>query len=468
MFVTTLALTGVLVTYSGGNEIGREKFTDDGKTLRSEITLAGKQATITLTRSPRTAVVETAGKTLKSDVPPGALALANGHWAAYALAVEQYPSAQGPVDIKVFLPGAGLTVDGKLRVSVEADRSRRVEITVGGLIVEAMVSASGAVTHVAVPQQGIEVRPEGAASPPAVKRALPADIVEEPVEIHDGAVKIRGVLWRPVKPAGKPPLALIIAGSGPTDRDGNSHIGLATDCYRLLAESLAAAGVASIRYDKRSIGASDVVNEADLSIDNYVADAVAWVAHARADQRFSKVTVIGHSEGGLVALLTANKTALDGLVLLSTAGRPLWQVLHEQLARQFQGDKLAELDLILAALRDGKAVKSYPPELAALFRPSVERFLRSELATDPVTLLAKLTEPVTIVQGETDVQVSVEDARRLATARKDKALRLVLLPHINHVLKDEAERALPQSCYHDAKRPLGAGVADAVVKGVVR
>ena len=274
------------------------------------------------------------------------------------------------------------------------------------------------------------------------------------------------MLWRPASATGKVPLALFIAGSGPTDRDGNAHIGLSTDCYRLLAGELAKAGIASIRYDKRGIGASDPVKESDFSVDDLVGDAAAFVTRARADSRFSKLTVIGHSEGGLVAILLAQKLPVDGLVLVATAGRPLWQVIHEQLARSLAPPDLREGDEILSALRDGKSVREYPAALAALFRPSVEKFWRSEIAVDPTALLGKLKPSVAIVQGETDVQVSVDDAKRLAAARKDA--QLALLPRVNHVLKEEAARTLPQASYTDESRPLGPGVVDAVMKGIRR
>src|SRR5262249_2990588 len=153
-------------------------------------------------------------------------------------------------------------------------------------------------------------------------------------------------------------------------------------CYRMLAEELAKAGVASLRYDKRAIGASDPVAEDSLTIDDYVADAAALVRKLRADARFGKLTVIGHSEGGLVGILLAQKIRIDSLVLIATAGRPLWQVLREQLARQNSAAEMVKIDAILSALRDGKPVKEYPKEHLLVFRPSIEKYNRSELPID--------------------------------------------------------------------------------------
>jgi uncharacterized protein len=467
MFPTALALTGVLVSYLGQHEIGREKFEDDGKTLKSEVTFNGKTITVSLSRSPRRAVVEVDGKTLTRELPAGTIALENGQWQAYAFAAEQFRDAKAPVAVKVLLPASGATVDGTLRVS---EKGRHLELTLGPMMIQVELGADGAVTHASVPMQGVEVRPENAPPPvAAAPRAAPKSVVEEPIELERAGKKVRGLLWRPAQATQstrKVPVAIFIAGSGPTDRDGNNHIGLRTDCYRLLAEKLAEAGIASLRYDKRGIAASDPVEEPALTIDEYVADAAALVARVRAEPRFGKVTVIGHSEGALVGLVLGQKTPLDGLVLLAGPGRPLGQIVHEQLAGQLGAPELAQADAVIAALRDGHPVKDYPKALVMLFRPSIEKFWRSEIGLDPAALLGKLHVPTTIVQGETDLQVSVEDARRLAAARKDA--KLTLLPRVNHVLKEEAARTAPQASYANASLPLGPGVAEAVLQGITR
>jgi predicted alpha/beta hydrolase len=106
------------------------------------------------------------------------------------------------------------------------------------------------------------------------------------------------------------PVVLIIAGSGPTDRDGNNPLGGPNNSLKLLAEGLAGHGIASIRYDKRGIGESSAAGtkEVDLRFDTYVEDAALWIQQLQADSRFSSVTVIGHSEGSLIGMLATQKT----------------------------------------------------------------------------------------------------------------------------------------------------------------
>ncbi len=480
-----VVLKGVIVTTGGGAELGRQSYEDDGKVLKSQIVFVGHSFGVTIARAAHRVTVTEGTATISRDLPAGTIALENGDWQAYALAAEQFPNAREPVPVKVLVPGQGAVVNGTIKVTARPDKTRHVEVVVPPLTVEVDIGADGAVTRASVPAQTVEARAvplpasgdaklaaAPAAPASATPRPPPAGVVEEPITVARGGFKLRGVLWRPAAaatgdakatPNAKLPLAFVIAGSGPTDRDGNQRA-LHTDAYRMLAEALAHAGVATLRFDKRGVGASDPVKEDGVTIDDFVADAAAILAEARRDGGFGKVTLIGHSEGGFIALRVAAAAPTDALVLLEAAGRPLWQVVHEQLARG--GQPNAAADEIMAALREGKPVRAYPPELRALFRPSVEPFWRSTIAVDPAALLAKLTLPVTIVQGETDVQVSVEDARRLAGARKDA--RLVLLPRVNHVLKEEAEAKLPQPSYFDPTRPLGPGVADAVRAGVAR
>jgi uncharacterized protein len=129
------------------------------------------------------------------------------------------------------------------------------------------------------------------------------------------------------------PVVLIIAGSGPTDRDGNNPLGGQNNSLKLLAEGLAGRGIASIRYDKRGIGESSAAGpeEVDLRFDTYVEDAALWIQQLQADSRFSSVTVIGHSEGSLIGMLATQKTGADAFVSIAGPAQTASQVLRDQL-----------------------------------------------------------------------------------------------------------------------------------------
>lgn len=260
---------------------------------------------------------------------------------------------------------------------------------------------------------------------------------------------------------GKHPVVLIIAGSGPTDRDGNSLIPVAAgktlhpDTYKILAADLAADGIASVRYDKRGVAASAGAmagqTESDYRFDTGINDAAAWIKMLRADPRFSKVVVVGHSEGSLVGMVAAQREKADGFVSLEGAGRPAAVVLREQLTER--GVPIAMFGSILDSLSAGKTVDSVPTALALLFRPSVQPYLISWFRHDPAAELKKLPYATLIVQGTHDIQVSMDDANLLAAAPGAKLLKI---DGMTHVLKIGPADAAAQvaGVYTDPSVPI--------------
>lgn len=266
------------------------------------------------------------------------------------------------------------------------------------------------------------------------------------------------------------PVVLIIAGSGPTDRDGNSLLFPGkNNSLRYLAEGLAAHGIASLRYDKRGIGASAaaLTREADLRFDDGVADARAWLGYLHADRRFTTVTIAGHSEGSLVGMLAAQEGGVDGYVSIAGVGRPAAAVLKEQLEGKLPAGYETEADTFLARLARGEVVDSVPAKLWTLFRRSVQPYLVSWFRYDPAREIARLHIPVLIAQGTSDIQVDTLDARLLANARP--GAELLLIPGMNHVLKivgDDA--ALQRSSYSDPKLPIAPALVDSISAFVLR
>jgi len=268
------------------------------------------------------------------------------------------------------------------------------------------------------------------------------------------------------------PIVLIIPGSGPTDRDGNSPLGVAAAPYRLLAEGLAQRGVTTIRIDKRGMfgsrGAAPDPNA--VTVDDYVEDVRSWIASARQRTRASCIWLLGHSEGALIALAAGQERAgICGLVLVAGAGRPLGEVIRGQLRANPANAPL--LDQALAALDRLEAggrvdAAALHPALAPLFAPQVQGLLISLFAQDPAALVAGVRLPVLIVQGDRDIQVPVEDARRLAAA--NPRARLVLVPNANHVLKSVTtdDRAANVATYGDPALPLAPGIVDAIAEFV--
>jgi len=290
--------------------------------------------------------------------------------------------------------------------------------------------------------------------------AAPSQVADHEVSIDGGKAALHGSLMTPA--ARRPgPAVLLISGSGPTDRNGNSTIAQVHPAtMKLIAEGLAQRGITSLRFDKRGIGdsAPAMTAEADLRFTTYVDDAVGWARFLARQPGVSCVVLGGHSEGALVATMAAEHVPICGLALLSGAGRPAKAIIAEQLARVPEPDHSAALSA-LDDIAAGKAVAN--PPLPALFRPSVQPYLTSWLAIDPAKELARFGGPVLIVQGENDLQVPVGDARMLADA--SKGATLLLLDGTNHVLKPApADPAANFATYGDPDLPLDPRVVPAL------
>lgn len=308
------------------------------------------------------------------------------------------------------------------------------------------------------------------AMPHTDRSSNPIPVMQHDIEAPGPHGPLRGTLLAPSE--GKDAVVLIVPGSGPTDRNCNGPGGLQPSTYRLLAEGLLERGIASVRIDKRGMygSASAIPDADDVTIDEYAADIRVWVTTIRRQLVVRDVFVLGHSEGGLVALVAARQMDdIDGLLLVSTAGRPVGQLLRQQLqANPANAPYLGSAMRILDSLESGKRVDAteIEPVLLPLFRPQVQRFLMSELTVDPAVLLAGYDKPALIVQGGRDIQVSVEDARLLKQA--NARAELALIPAANHVLKAVHSDDLNENiaAYSNPDLPLAAGIVDAIASFV--
>ena len=262
------------------------------------------------------------------------------------------------------------------------------------------------------------------------------------------------------------PVALLIAGSGPTDRDGNGP-GFTPASLRQLAESLATHGIATLRFDKRGIGgsAAAMMPESDLRFEMLADDVAGWIRQLQADKRFSRVVVAGHSEGALLGLLALRTSPAAGYISLEGPARPAYEILHDQLAKQLPPDLLAESDSIMARLVRGVTTDSTPQVLAALYRPSVQPYLISWFKYSAATEIAKLNIPCLVVQGTHDLQVDTTEADLLQ--RANPRCTVARIEGMNHVLKlTPADMASQMPSYRGPDTPLPEELVSAVVSFV--
>ena len=249
------------------------------------------------------------------------------------------------------------------------------------------------------------------------------------------------------------PIVLIIAGSGPTDRDGNNPM-MKNNSLKMLAEGLLENGIASLRFDKRGIAQSKEAasSEAELRFETYVDDAISWAALLNKDERFNEIIILGHSEGALIGMLAAQKSPVKKYISLAGPGEPAGQILKTQLAGQPQA-VLDQAIPIIEQLEKGQTVENVPPMMGSLFRPSVQPYMISWFKYNPSEEIAKLECPIFIVQGTTDIQVSVEDAEKLIAANEKS--KLLVIEGMNHIFKTtESDKIRNLETYHDPEKPL--------------
>lgn len=257
-------------------------------------------------------------------------------------------------------------------------------------------------------------------------------------------------------------VALIIAGSGPTDRDGNGPT-MTNNCLKMLAVALSKMGFSSLRYDKRGVGKSKSasIEEGELRFEDYISDANSWIEYLSSVSGFDKIVVIGHSEGSLIGMISSQQKTVDKFVSIAGAGEPADQTIRDQLKSQPPG-VFEQSVIILDRLLRGETFENVPAPLNSLFRPSVQPYMISWFKYDPQKEISKLTDkPVLIIQGSTDIQVSLNDAERLA--RANRKAEKVIIKQMNHVFKAASlDRESNLQTYNQPDLPIRPELAQVV------
>jgi uncharacterized protein len=285
---------------------------------------------------------------------------------------------------------------------------------------------------------------------------LAANAASEESKIRVGAIDAFLTIPPDVE---RPPVVLLIAGSGTTDHDGNGpQIKPAT--LKKLSEQLAARGIATLRYDKRGAGQwkPEFGRPEDFRFKDYVDDAVAMVGYLRESGKFSRVVVAGHSEGGLVAILAARRVPADRLVLLATAARRQGDLLKAQLEKQLSPETFAPIAKAIDNIMAGQIVDPLPPGLS--IPPPLQPGLASAFTEDPIVPLKLIEQPILIVGGGRDRQVARLDFAALSAAAP--TAKTLWIPDMNHVLNDVTDDADDLAAYNQSERPLDAALIDSV------
>ena len=282
---------------------------------------------------------------------------------------------------------------------------------------------------------------------------------ERVVEIGE----LKGTLSQPEKETKA--AILLIAGSGPTDRNGNSAMGLNNNSLKMVAEQLTEGGYAVLRYDKRGIAESKaaVADPTELRFDHFIEDAKSWLQFL-SKEGYKDLVIAGHSQGSLVGMLAAQGNE-NVKAFISIAG--LAEDSGEAIVRQLsaQSPVLGEDARVnIDSMKAGYIVKEYNPYLISIFGPAIQPFLKSYIAYTPSEEIKKLNIPTLIINGTTDLQINLDQANSLNEAYPDG--ELLIIEGMNHVLKDAPENDLAANAatYNNPDLPLSKGLISGMLE----
>jgi uncharacterized protein len=309
-----------------------------------------------------------------------------------------------------------------------------------------------------------------ARSPSATASSAPALWVEDAVTVSMPDMTVYGTLRHPAGQGRSVPGALLIAGSGPTDRNGNSALAAGQiDTLHNLAQALSNDGVASLRYDKLGTGQTGLgpyaTDPAKIDMGTFQGEATAALKFLAGQSGIdgSHLIVIGHSEGALYAMLLATAApgtapAVQALGLIEPASRRILDELSEQVHAQADAaasagkltaaqaaETTAAIDSAIQEFRaTGKVPPDEPPALKPVINAANAHALWQEDAIDPAAVGAKLPRamPVLVTCSDADVQVTCQDVDHLMSGLTSAGTKTdyVRLTGVDHVLKEDTSR----------------------------
>ena len=290
--------------------------------------------------------------------------------------------------------------------------------------------------------------------------------MEEEVELKTNNCILKGTLNSAGKSENPQTLVILIAGSGPTDRNGNNAM-MTNNSLKMFSEMLVERGYACLRYDKRAIGESIVENfdQKKSSFDDFISDAEAWVNKYNGDSRFNKIVLAGHSQGSLVAMCTANRSGnVDAIISIAGPGQPIHEVLKKQLAATLTIEMQGLVNSKLDTLAMGDTLLDTPDILHNLMHPIIQPFLISWMKYDPASEIKKLKIPLLLINGTKDIQIAVSEMEMLKAA--NPMAISVKIKNMNHVLKTikTMDMGLQLELYAEPDAPLHKKLAKPIVK----
>lgn len=255
-------------------------------------------------------------------------------------------------------------------------------------------------------------------------------------------------------------IVLIISGSGPTDRDGNTPLlNGRNDSLKLLAIELKKNGISSFRYDKRTSGLSrEIYYDSDMTFDDFISDALSAIEYLK-EKGYENIYLLGHSQGSLIAFEAAKRMDSAGIISVNGPSERIDIVLENQFKGSVENDSF-EMEVI-NNLRKGK-ITNVSTEDHLMFNTRNQKFLLSWMKYSPMESIKTLDCPLLLIQGNMDSQVSIEDLEKLKNANPDISFEII--DGMNHVLKLVSSDSENTRTYTDPSYPVCKELVKTIVK----
>lgn len=291
------------------------------------------------------------------------------------------------------------------------------------------------------------------------------EISTEELTIWNDSIQLPGTLTYD-KTLSKQPLVIFIQGSGNPDRNGNQlQIGIKANYIKILRDSLNQKGIAFYSFDKRNVTKANIKHLlTSMTFEGLVKDVKTTISHFKDDSRFNHITLIGHSQGSLVAMLAITED-IDNYISLAGLGEPMDKTLVTQLSNQ--NKELAEnAKAHIQELKSTGTIKDIHPYLMSIFAKPNHEFLKSYFKFDPVKEIQQIKIPILIVNGDKDIQVPVSHAQHLHEANPKS--ELVIISHMNHVLKQIEKDADNMPSYYTDSFPLAENLVETIANFITQ
>jgi pimeloyl-ACP methyl ester carboxylesterase len=278
-----------------------------------------------------------------------------------------------------------------------------------------------------------------------------AQITTEEITIQNQAIQLPGTLTYPSE---KSPLIIWVHGSGGVDRDGNQP-----QYIKQFRTAVNKENIAFYSYDKRTANPKNSVFLKDgVFFNDFIFDVKEVVSHFKNDNRFSSITLAGHSQGSLIAMMSLKN--VNKYISIAGAGETIDKILIKQLnAQSFEYGKIAKAHF--KELKETGSIKEVNPNLMAIFAKPNQKFWSSWIAIDPITEITKVTIPTLIVNGDKDIQVAIENATNLKKANPNATF--MIIQNMNHILKDIQKEEDNIKSYRVAAFPISKKLIETIV-----